>query len=73
MPCPPFMGEFKRTSQSNSDEEMDLLEVIALAKRLHFSFDELKEISFVTLVNILLSNVEPESKEASQREIDSYF
>ena len=73
MPCPPFIGEYKRTSQNSSDEEIDMLEVVALAKRLNFTFDEMKEISFVTLVNILLSNVEPDSKEASQKDIDSFF
>lgn len=50
-----------------------MYELLALAKRLNFSFDELKEISFVSLINILFSSITPEEKDATQKDIDSFF
>ena len=52
---------------------MPMYEVIALAKRLNFSFAELREMSFCTLLNILLSNVKNDEKEATQKDIDNFF
>ena len=54
---------------------MDEYEVVALAKRaLHLSLDEIKEMSFVTLANLLLSTVEEDdTRQASQVDIDKYF
>lgn len=46
---------------------------MSLAKRLGFSFEELKEISFVSLVNILFSSVKPDTSEATQKDIDAFF
>lgn len=50
-----------------------MFEVVAIAKRLNVSFDEMKEITFTALLNILLSSVEPEEREASQSDIDAFF
>lgn len=33
----------------------------------------MKEMSFVSLMNILLSNVEDKTQEATQEDIDKYF
>lgn len=53
---------------------MAMYEIVALSKRLNYNFEELKEISFSTLLNMLLSSVEPsDGKEATQRDIDSFF
>jgi hypothetical protein len=68
------VGEYRtKNKNQNDDEEMPMYEVIALAKRLNFSFQELREISFVTLINILLSSVQNDEKEATQKDIDSFF
>lgn len=67
------MGEYKTRTKGSDDEEMPMYEVIALSKRLNFSFSELREISFVTLINILLSTVQSDEKEATQKDIDSFF
>ena len=52
---------------------MDEYDVVALAKRLNITFDDMKEMSYVSLMNILLSNVEEEEKSATQEDIDKYF
>lgn len=54
---------------------MDEYEVVALAKRLNITLDDMKEMSFVSLANILLSSVQENegSKNASQEDINRYF
>jgi hypothetical protein len=49
--------------------------VVALAKRLNISFEDMKEMSFVSLANILISSIEEadETKDATQEDIDKYF
>lgn len=68
------MGEYL-TSSSSDGEELNMYELLALAKRLNFSFSELKEISFVSLVNILFRSIksDDEEKQASQSDIDTFF
>lgn len=46
---------------------------MALAKRLNISFEDMKQMSYVSLVNILLSTVESDTKNASQEDIDRMF
>ena len=55
---------------------MDEYEVVALAKRLNITIDDMKEMSFVSLANILLSSVEEsneKTKKATQEDINKYF
>lgn len=53
---------------------MDEYEVVALAKRLNITIDDMKEMSFVSLANILLSSVQDDdAKTATQEDIDKYF
>lgn len=52
---------------------MDEYEVVALAKRLNITIDDMKQMSFVSLVNILMSSVEEHEKKATQEDIDKYF
>lgn len=52
---------------------MDIYEVVALAKRLNITFEDMKQMSFVSLVNILLSSVEEKEQDATQEDIDSFF
>ena len=68
------MGEYL-TSNSTDGEGLSMYQILALAKRLNFSFSELKEISFVSLVNILFSSIQSddEEKQASQSDIDTFF
>ncbi len=68
------MGEYPTTNSENNAEEFDIFYMISLAKRQNFSFSELKEISFVTLLNILFSSVDKnEETEATQNDIDAFF
>lgn len=69
----PYQGNYKTTSLSHSDEPVDEYEVVALAKRLGITLDDMKQMSFVSLVNILLSSVDNHEKEATQEDIDRMF
>jgi hypothetical protein len=44
---------------------------LALAKKQHFTFDELREIYFIPLVNILIASTGEQEKEASQDDINN--
>ena len=69
----PFKGEYKETNNNTSEEPLDVYEVIALAKRLNITLDDLKEMSFVSLINILLSSVENKEQKATQDDIDKFL
>ena len=47
--------------------------MVALAKILNITLDDMKEMSYVSLMNILLSSVEDDEKQATQEDIDKYF
>lgn len=69
----PFQGNYKKIKTSSSDKELDIYEVVALAKRLNISLEDMKEMSYVSLINILLSSVEEDEKDATQSDIDAFF
>lgn len=52
---------------------MSEFEIIALAKRLNITFEDMKEMSFVSLMNILLSTIDEEEKQPTQEDIDRIF
>lgn len=52
---------------------MDEYAVVGLAKRLNITLDDMKQMSFVSLVNILLSATEETEREATQKDIDRMF
>lgn len=57
-----------------SNEPIDEYQILALAKRLNISMEDMKEMSFVSLLNILLSSIESTSdngiRNATQEDID---
>ena len=71
----PFIGEYKKLPHtSESDEEVDEFETVALAKRLGITKDEMLDMSFVSLVNILISNIDTESeKKATEDDVRRMF
>lgn len=71
----PFLGEYKKIPISNeSDEEIDEFETFGLAKRLGITKEEMESMSFVSLVNILISNIDVEKeKTASEDDIRRMF
>lgn len=73
MLCLPYQGNYKVKSKTSNSKEMDEYEIVALAKRQGYTLDDMKEMSFVTLTNCLLSIVEEDSKQASQEDIDRFF
>lgn len=71
----PFQGEYKQIKSQNSAEPIDEFEIIALAKRLNISIEDMKNMSFVSLINILISSIEKHEKtnNATQEDIDRVF
>jgi hypothetical protein len=62
-------------NSSTDDEPMDEYSVVALAKRLNISIDDIKQMSFVSLINILISSVDNSHNDtnATQDDIDRMF
>lgn len=74
MPHLPFLGDYKKVTKSDSDEQADEFEVMALAKRLGITIEEMKEMSFVSLFNILIASTNTEDERmATQKDIDRLF
>lgn len=75
MPPTAFLGTLKKTStqSSDDDEPLDIYKIVALAKRLNITFEDMKQMSFISLLNILLATVEDENgeREAKQSDIDA--
>ena len=70
----PYQGNYKTIkTRSNNNEPIDEFEVIALAKRLNITMDDMANMSFVSLINILLSSVEEKEQTATQDDINKYF
>lgn len=71
----PYQGNYKQIkTNGKSDEPIDEYEVVALAKRLNITMEDMANMSFVSLINILLSTVEEDKeKKASQDDIDKFF
>lgn len=69
----PYQGNYKILTSSSASEPMDEYEVVALAKRLNITIDDMKQMSFISLINILISTIEEKDTEASQADIDKYF
>lgn len=67
----------KPIKHSDNDKPIDAYEIVALAKRLNISTDEMKDMSFVSLMNILISSVESNEEDnvrkATQEDIDRMF
>lgn len=76
MPLLRFAGVIKHVEgSSTSNEPMDIFEIVSLAKRLNISFDDMKQMTFISLMNILLSTVsnENETRQATQDDINALF
>ena len=73
----PYQGEIKELPhKANNEKPIDEFEVVALAKRLGITIEEMKDMTFVSLLNILISSVdnnESDTREATQEDIDKYF
>ena len=69
----PFLGEYKDYPHKEADGEVDEFEILALAKRLGISIQEMKDMSFVSLVNILISSLDPEEKKGTESDVRRMF
>lgn len=75
MPYLPYQGHYKQLKTSNSSaEEIDEYETMGLCLRLNITPEMMKEMSFVSLMNILISNVEDKDKprKATQEDINRF-
>ena len=71
----PYQGNYKKIkTNGSSDEPIDEYEVVALAKRLNITMEDMANMSFVSLINILLSTIEEDKeKTANQEDIERFF
>lgn len=71
----PYQGNYKQIkTNGKNNEPIDEYEVVALAKRLNITMEDMANMSFVSLINILLSTVEEDKeKKASQDDIERFF
>lgn len=70
----PYQGNYKQIkTKTNNSDPIDEYEVIALAKRLNITMEDMSNMSFVSLINILLSSVEEHENKATQEDIDKIF
>jgi hypothetical protein len=69
------VGEYKTPETNNADFDptFDIYSIVALAKRLNITLDDMKEMSFVSFFNIVMASVEEKSNSASQNDIDMLF
>ena len=67
-----FTGEYKPIKGS-SGGKADEYDVFALASRLNISIEDMKQMSYVSLMNILISSVEKEEKQATEEDIRKMF
>ena len=52
-------------------QPLSVYEIVGLAKRLNITLDDMKDMSFVSLYNILISAVDDKEYEATQEDIDN--
>ena len=57
-----FKGEYLPIKTTNNKGDINEYEVYALAKRFNITDEEMKNMSFVSLMNILISTVSDERK-----------
>ena len=71
----PYQGKYKTLKKkATSDDPVDEYEVFALAKRLNITLEDMDNMSFVSLMNILISSVDEEKeKKATQEDIKKFF
>jgi len=70
----PYQGNYKQIkTKTNNNDPIDEFEVVALAKRLNITMEDMANMSFVSLINILLSSVEEHEQKATQDDINKYL
>ena len=68
-----FFPKEDLTSLCCKDGEAVKSRIGILAKKLGITFEEMKQMSFVSLINILLSSVQEHENKATQEDIDRMF
>lgn len=75
MHYPPYQGTYKHLQSSESVEEVDEYEIMALAIRQGIRPEDMQQMSFVSLMNILISAVEEKdtTRKASKEDIKRFI
>lgn len=70
----PYQGHYKTIKGTSSSEEIDEYEQMALALRCGIRPEDMERMSYVSFVNILLSNVEDKDKpkKATKEDIERF-
>lgn len=70
----PYQGNYKQINKdSSSNKELDEYEIVAIANKLNIKLDDMKQMSFVSLLNIMISNIDEKEDYATQEQIDAMF
>lgn len=71
----PYQGEYKQISKKSNSGEADEYEVVSLAYRQGIRTEDMKQMSFVSLMNILISSIDDSdgTQQATQSDIDRLF
>lgn len=71
----PYRGTYKQIKTNNAVDEIDEYEIMALCKRLNITVEDMKEMSFVSLINILISSVEEKktTRKATKEDIAKFI
>lgn len=72
----PYQGTYKQLKDNGTSvDEIDEYEIMALCKRLNITIEDMKEMSFVSLINILISSVEEKdtTKKATKEDIRRFI
>lgn len=70
----PFQGEYKKSQKKTNDRPADEFEVFSVALRLGLNTEDLKQMSFVSLYNTIISCTNEETThKATQQDINKYL
>lgn len=70
----PYQGKYKELSTNNTTEEVDEYDILALCLKANITPEDMKQMSFVSLINTLVSFVEekPTTRKATKEDIERF-
>ena len=70
----PFQGEFKKSKVKTNDSPADEYEIYGIATRLGITSEDMKNMSFVSLYNTIIScTAEETERKATQEDINAFL
>lgn len=71
--CHPFKGNSNHTTQSSSSEDIDIYDIVAVALKFGLRMEDLKDMTLVSLSNIIYSYTRKREPMATQKDIDAFL